>query len=76
MFSFLQVTGVLLCGAFLWSGYSKPPLKGKARIASRRKMARNAMSRTLTDQPGQQAWVSISQTPESPLVAGWFPQAH
>jgi hypothetical protein len=41
MFPVLQVTGVLLCGALLWSGYPKrsPPLK-------RRNMARNAMSRT------------------------------
>jgi hypothetical protein len=47
MFAILQVTSVLLCGTLLWWGYPKQPmpLKGKERIGSRRRMARNAMSR-------------------------------
>ena len=47
MFSILQVIGVLLCGALLWSGCSKRRtlMKGKE-CALRRRTARNAMSRT------------------------------
>jgi hypothetical protein len=50
MFSVLQVTGVLLCGALLWSGYPKrpTPMKRKERIGSRKMMA---MSRTTRQQP-------------------------